>query len=396
MSTTTADFDVARIDGKWLITNMVGGTTVLEVWTLGRGTGVPGRPGGAATEFGHPIVKAVARLPANVRTKLLIAFVGTALLLVAVGLLGLGVLGQSNDRVASVGPLQERAVQYSQLQAEAEHLRGVLSANVAKEFSNIWRMQRSRQDYRDVLAGRRPIRRRRGRADRGAHGPGSALVHAASERPEDPGRDQERGRDALEIARAGDHPPLRERGHHNLERDRELREEMLPLRADAEELATDLYQDAADLAHGTRAEVEELIASQRELLRELARAVHRRRRGGDRARAAARVRPLVVGDRADPDDRRSPRRDRVGRLLGARGGRQSRRARRAGRQRQPDERRAAAPLHRARGGESAQVGVPGQHVPRAADAARRDHRLLAGAAGRDGRPGEREASRVPR
>jgi len=29
-SATTADFDVARIDGKWLITNMVGGTTVLE------------------------------------------------------------------------------------------------------------------------------------------------------------------------------------------------------------------------------------------------------------------------------------------------------------------------------------------------------------------------------
>ncbi len=30
-SATVADFDVARIDGKWLITNMVGGTTVLEV-----------------------------------------------------------------------------------------------------------------------------------------------------------------------------------------------------------------------------------------------------------------------------------------------------------------------------------------------------------------------------
>jgi ketosteroid isomerase-like protein len=29
VSTTAADFDVARIDGKWLITNMVGGTTVL-------------------------------------------------------------------------------------------------------------------------------------------------------------------------------------------------------------------------------------------------------------------------------------------------------------------------------------------------------------------------------
>ncbi len=29
VSATTADFDVARVDGTWLITNMVGGTTVL-------------------------------------------------------------------------------------------------------------------------------------------------------------------------------------------------------------------------------------------------------------------------------------------------------------------------------------------------------------------------------
>jgi len=53
--------------------------------------------------IGDPLVRVVARLPANVRTKLLIAFVGTSLLLVAVGLLGQLVLGQSNDRVASVG-----------------------------------------------------------------------------------------------------------------------------------------------------------------------------------------------------------------------------------------------------------------------------------------------------
>ena len=85
-----------------------------------------------------PIVRAVARLPANVRTKLLTAFVGTSLLLVAVGLFGQLVLGQSNDRVASVGPLQERAVQYSQLQAEAEHLRVILSVNVAREFNTVW------------------------------------------------------------------------------------------------------------------------------------------------------------------------------------------------------------------------------------------------------------------
>jgi ketosteroid isomerase-like protein len=31
VSTTTADFDVSRIGGAWLITNMIGGTTVLEV-----------------------------------------------------------------------------------------------------------------------------------------------------------------------------------------------------------------------------------------------------------------------------------------------------------------------------------------------------------------------------
>ena len=31
VSTTAADLDVARVDGKWLITNMVGGTTVLAV-----------------------------------------------------------------------------------------------------------------------------------------------------------------------------------------------------------------------------------------------------------------------------------------------------------------------------------------------------------------------------
>ena len=67
-----------------------------------------------------PLVHAVARLPLKVRAKMLIAFVGTSLLLVAVGLLGQIVLGQSNDRVGSVGPLQRRAVAYGQLQTETD------------------------------------------------------------------------------------------------------------------------------------------------------------------------------------------------------------------------------------------------------------------------------------
>ena len=114
VAATAADFDVARIDGKWLITNMVGGTTDpgrLSPWPSEQDErrGVA-RERRRLSRIDDPLVRAVARLPAKVRTKLLIAFVGTVLLLVAVGLLGQRVLGQSNDRVASLGPLQERAV----------------------------------------------------------------------------------------------------------------------------------------------------------------------------------------------------------------------------------------------------------------------------------------------
>ena len=93
---------------------------------------------GGRQRIGDPFVRAVARLPANVRTKLLIAFVGISLLLVAVGVLGQIVLGRSNDRVASVGQLQKRAVGYGKIQAEAELLREALSANVALDFGFLW------------------------------------------------------------------------------------------------------------------------------------------------------------------------------------------------------------------------------------------------------------------
>ena len=56
-----------------------------------------------------PIVRAVGRAPFTVRTKLLIAFAVITALLVAVGVLGLRVLGQSNARVVSLGTLQQRA-----------------------------------------------------------------------------------------------------------------------------------------------------------------------------------------------------------------------------------------------------------------------------------------------
>ncbi|MFL6043289.1 MAG: hypothetical protein ACJ740_18050, partial [Gaiellales bacterium] len=77
---------------------------------------------------------AVARVPAGVHIKLLVAFVGTALLVVGVGLLGLRLLGQSNDRVATLGTLQERAFAYGKLRSDALHTRLLLSENVAGDF----------------------------------------------------------------------------------------------------------------------------------------------------------------------------------------------------------------------------------------------------------------------
>jgi signal transduction histidine kinase len=85
----------------------------------------------------NPVVRAVGRLPAKVHTKLLIAFVSTAVLVVAVGLLGLRVLGQSNDRVGTLGALQDRAFAYGKLQSDTSHIRLLLAENVGSAFYKI-------------------------------------------------------------------------------------------------------------------------------------------------------------------------------------------------------------------------------------------------------------------
>jgi signal transduction histidine kinase len=82
----------------------------------------------------NPLVRTVARLPARVHVKLLVAFVGTVLLMVGVGLLGLRLLGQSNERVETLGTLQERAFAYGKLRSDALHVRLLLSENVAGDF----------------------------------------------------------------------------------------------------------------------------------------------------------------------------------------------------------------------------------------------------------------------
>jgi signal transduction histidine kinase len=75
----------------------------------------------------NPLVRAVARLPVKVRTKLLIAILSIAALLAVVALLGLRVLGQSNLRAERLGALQVRVAGYQQLEADAAVLRQELA-----------------------------------------------------------------------------------------------------------------------------------------------------------------------------------------------------------------------------------------------------------------------------
>jgi signal transduction histidine kinase len=216
----------------------------------------------AATEgrrrIGDPLVRAVARLPVKVRTKLLIAFVGTSLLLVAVGLLGQLVLGQSNDRVASIRALQERAVEYGELQTGAEFLREFLAENVGDDFHVVW-PDAAPPEIRGTyslavdlsavdMAGRVASKTA---ADRLGFSPP----------PED--------RDVLnrielnarllsrlledEIIPLYDGPTIAIDDEATIET-------MLPIRARAEGLASDLATDAAELANGTREEIQDLIA----------------------------------------------------------------------------------------------------------------------------------------
>jgi len=82
----------------------------------------------------NAVVRAVGRVPAGVHVKLLVAFVGTALLVVVLGVLGLRLLGESNKRVETLGTLQVRAFAYGILKSDAQHVRLLLAQNVGGDF----------------------------------------------------------------------------------------------------------------------------------------------------------------------------------------------------------------------------------------------------------------------
>jgi signal transduction histidine kinase len=74
---------------------------------------------------------AVGRVPVSVRTKLLVAFLAIAGLLVLITVLGLNVLAQANSRVEGLSALQLRESQYVLIAAQADDLRQALSARSA-------------------------------------------------------------------------------------------------------------------------------------------------------------------------------------------------------------------------------------------------------------------------
>jgi len=65
-------------------------------------------------------------MPAKVRSKLLVGFLGIVALFVVVGILALGVLSDSNARVERLGAVQQRASAYRGLQTEADQVRVLL------------------------------------------------------------------------------------------------------------------------------------------------------------------------------------------------------------------------------------------------------------------------------
>ena len=213
------------------------------------GGGCHGRPAAVAGPSENPLVRGVGRLPAKVHTKLLIAFIATAALVVAVGLLGLRVLGQSSDRAARLGILQERALAYGKLESDTRAIRRLLNENPGPDFYAV--------NPSIIPVGRDPSEPAIDQAVR------NALVQIVP---------------ATRVERLGFVPPVEdsvvlrdiraksERLAMVMERivDASIGgasdEEQRPLRNQAHRLATELYQTAADLASATTVAAEALIA----------------------------------------------------------------------------------------------------------------------------------------
>jgi signal transduction histidine kinase len=197
----------------------------------------------------NPLVRAVGRLPAKVHTKLLVAFVGTAVLVVVVGLLGLRVLGESQDRVARLGALQQRASAYGKLQSDASHVRLLLAENVTSDFYRVNQPNPPRPSGREAAAVDKAI------ANAVALiGPATSPVRLGFVPPAEDERELRAIRAKSERLSAVIRQLI------DFETGAAPRGGPPRLRTRAEQLASDLNQLAAVLANKTTAKTEALIA----------------------------------------------------------------------------------------------------------------------------------------
>ena len=193
----------------------------------------------------NPLVRAVGRLPAGVHAKLLVAFVGTVLLVVVLGVLGLRLLGQSNERVETLGTLQERAFAYGKLQSNTEHVRLLLAENTGGDYYKVWP-----GSIRNDRAGRLAI-------DRAA---ASAVVQIPASTFPDKLQFRPPAEDETFLRR------IRATGERLSKKMQELTEpgrapaQVTSLRLEAELLAIDLDQHARELANVTQARTDGLTA----------------------------------------------------------------------------------------------------------------------------------------
>jgi signal transduction histidine kinase len=194
----------------------------------------------------NPLVRAVGRVPAGVHAKLLVAFVGTALLFVVLGVLGLRLLGQSNQRVATLGKLQGRAFAYGKLRSDTRYVRLLLAQRVRGDFYDVF----PAENKEDLGKGGRAIDRTL--ASVAAQVPASTFPDQLGFRP--PPEDE---RYLRRIRTTGEQLTRRLQQIVAVGR---RDPEAVSLHAQAELLAIELDQQAAELAITMRARTDALIA----------------------------------------------------------------------------------------------------------------------------------------
>ena len=189
----------------------------------------------------------MGRVPAGVHVKLLVAFVSTALLVVVLGVLGLRLLGQSNERVETLGKLQVRAFAYGKLRSDALHVRLLLAQNVEGDFYKFF----PDLNKDDVGAGGRAIDR--------------AIASAVAQIPASTFPDNLGFRPPLEDERflsriRATSRQLTDVVREIVEAGRKAPRRVPSLRTRAELLAIDLNQHATELANAMTARTNAVIA----------------------------------------------------------------------------------------------------------------------------------------